>query len=137
MNDPLFKTRVAVLWVAVAVALSGSLLLGLFTPGTLEELLAGEIEGETLDDATGSFLATLVIIPLALAGVTLLVSDRVNRYLNPIAGLAFGLFGAWAAVSEILGGHLDGHVVMVVTAVALALLIGGLGCVRLRQPSSL
>jgi hypothetical protein len=44
---------VAVLWLAVAVALSGSLLVGVFVPGALEELLAGEIEGQTLTDAVG------------------------------------------------------------------------------------
>ena len=65
---------------AVAVALSGSLLLGLVPPGALEDLLAGKIEGEALDDAKGLFLATLLTIPLVLAGVTLLVSDRVNRW---------------------------------------------------------
>jgi hypothetical protein len=42
----LFRTRVAVLWVAVAIAVSGSVLLYLLVPGALEDLVAGEIEGE-------------------------------------------------------------------------------------------
>ena len=40
------------------------------------------MEGEPLDDATRFLLTALVLIPLVMAGVTLLVSDRVNRYLN-------------------------------------------------------
>jgi hypothetical protein len=53
LNALSFRTVVAVLWLAVAVALSGSLLVGVFVPGALEELLAGEIEGQTLTDAVG------------------------------------------------------------------------------------
>jgi hypothetical protein len=135
MDALLFRTRVAVLWVAVAVAMSGSLLLGLLGPGALEELLAGTMEGEPLDDAGRFFLTALVVIPLVMAGVTLLVSDRVNRYLNLVAGLALGLLGA-LPVMEILGGTFDGHVVMALTAAALGLLIAGLSVVELRKPAS-
>jgi hypothetical protein len=132
MGALLYRTRVAVLWVAVAVAMSGSLLLGLIGPGALEEMLAGKMEGEPLDDATRFLLTALVLIPLVMAGVTLLVSDRVNRYLNLVAGLALGLLGA-LPVMEILDGTFDGHVVMALTAAALGLLICGLSIVELRQ----
>ncbi len=135
MNGLLFRTRVAVLWVAVAVAMSGVLLLGLFGPGALEELLAGKVEGETLDDATRIFFIALVLIPLVMAAVTLLVSDRVNRYLNLVAGLALG-FVSVLPIMEVLEGTFDGHVVMALTAAALGLLIGGLSVLELRQPAT-
>jgi hypothetical protein len=135
VNALLFRARVAVLWVAVAVAMSGSLLLGLLGPGALEELLAGKMEGEPLDDAGRFLLTALVLIPLVMAGVTLLVSDRVNPYPNLVAGLALGLLGA-LPVMEILDGTFDGHVVMALTAAALGLLICGLSIVELRQPTS-
>ena len=118
MSALLFRTRVAVLWVAVAVAMSGSLLLFLYVPGALEEMLAGKMEGETLDDTWGILCAALVVVPLVMAGLTLLVSDRVNPYLNVVAGLAFGLLGA-LPVTEILEGTFDGHVVMALTAAGL------------------
>ena len=135
MNGLLFKTRVAVLWVGVAVAMSGSLLLFLFAPGAVEEMLAGTMEGETLSDAWTFVLALIVIIPLVLAAVTLLVGDRVNHYLNLVAGPAVGLLGA-LPVMEILEGTFDGHVVMALAAAALGLLIGGLSVVGLRQAPS-
>ena len=128
-----FRTRVAVLWVAVAVALSGSLLLGVFVPGALEELLAGEIEGQTLTDAVGYGLAMLVVIPLVMAVVTLLINDRVNRYVNLIAALAFGLFGVYAVVSEVLGGDFNAHVLMAAVAIVPGFLIAALALVGLRQ----
>jgi hypothetical protein len=133
MDASLFRTRVAVLWVAVALAVSGSLLLYLFMPGALEELLAGEMEGETLDDAIGIFMATMVIIPIVMAAVTLLVGDRANRSVNLLAGLAFGLFGVYAVVRETSADGFNLHVLMVAVAAALALLIAALGFVGLRE----
>ena len=133
MNALSFRTRVAVLWVAVAVALSGSMLLYLFMPGALEEMLAGEIEGETLDDALGYLLAGMMIIPLVMAAVTLLVRDWVNRYVNLIAGMALGLFGVWAAVRETSADGFNVHILMNVVACVLAFLIAALGLIGLRQ----
>ena len=133
LNTLSFRTRVAVLWVAVAVALSGSMLLYLFMPGALEELLSGEVEGETLDDAMGFLIAGLVIIPLMMAAVTLLVRDRVNRYVNLIIGLAYGLFGVFAVVSETSADGFNVHILMIAVACVLALLIAALGLIGLRQ----
>ena len=82
LNTLSFRTRVAVLWVAVALALSGSMLLYLFMPGALEELLSGEVEGETLDDAMGFLFAGLVIIPLMMAAVTLAAVPTIVVFLG-------------------------------------------------------
>ena len=133
LNALSFRTRVAVLWVAVAVALSGSMLLYLYVPGAVEEMLAGKAEGEVLDDAVGFYFAILVIIPVVMAAVTLPIRDRVNRYVNLIAGLAYGLYGSFMVTSEILGGHFDGHILMTVVACVLGLLIAALGLIGLRQ----
>ena len=64
------------------------------------------------------------------------VGERVNRYVNLIAGLGFGLFGAYAAGSYILAGGFNAHVLMVVLAGVLALVIAGLGLAELRQPTA-
>ena len=133
LNALAFRTRVAVLWLAVAVALSSSMLLGVFEPGAVEELLAGKIEGETLDDAVGFLLAIFLVIPLVMAAVTLLIRDRPNRYVNLIAALAYGLYGLYAVVGEILGGHFNGHVLMAAVAVVLGFLIAALGLIGLRR----
>jgi hypothetical protein len=136
MNTLLFRTRVAVLWVAVAIAVAGSLLLYLFVPGALGDMVAGEMEGEVLTDATGFFFAALGIIPLVMAGVSLLVNERVNRFVNVIAGVAFGLFGVFAVVSHLAAGDFNGHVLMAALAGALAFVIAGLGLAGLRQHPS-
>lgn len=136
MDAPLFRTRVSVLWVAVAVAMSASIWLYLFMPGGLEEVLAGEVEGETLDEAMGFFLATVVIVPIVMAAVTLLMGHRVNCSVNLIAGLALGIFGVYAAVRETAADGFNLHILMLAVSAALGLLIAGLGLVGLRQPAS-
>ena len=134
MDALLFRTRVAVLWVAVAVALSGSIWLYLFMPGGLEEVLAGKVEGETLDDAMGIFMATVVIIPIAMTVATLLVRDRANRYLSLVTGLALGLIGFYTVVRETSADGYNLHILMITVAAVLALLIAGLGWAALRRP---
>ena len=136
MNALLFRTRVSVLWVAVAVALAGSMWLYLFMPGALEEVLDGKIEGEILDDAMGVFMATMLIIPIVMAAMTLLVGDRANRSVNLIVGLAFVGFGVYAVVRETSADGFNVHILMLAVATALALLIAGLGLVGLRQLTS-
>jgi hypothetical protein len=136
MDALLFRMRVAVLWVAVAVAVTGSLLLYLLEPGALEEVLAGEMEGEALTSGMGFFMAALGIIPLVMAGVTLLIIDRVSRWVNLIAGLAFGLFGVFAVVSHLSAGDFTAHVLLAGLAGALAFVIAGLGLIGLRQTTS-
>jgi hypothetical protein len=135
MDALLFRTRVSVLWLAVAIALSGSLLLHLFLPGAVEEMVGGEMEGETLTDALSLFFATLAIIPLVMAGVALLVGDRVNHSVNLIAGVALGLFGVFAVVSHLLAGDVNVHVLMVGVAVVGSFLIAGLSLAGLRHPT--
>ncbi len=134
MNTLLFRTRVAVLWVAVAIAVAASLLLYLFVPGALEDMVAGEMEGEILTDGMGFFFAALGTIPLVMAGVTVLVGDRANRYVNLIAGTAFGLFGVYAVTSHLLAGDFNGHVLMAGLAGAIAFVIAALGFVEVRRP---
>lgn len=133
LNALSFRTRVALLWLAVAVALSGAMWLYLFMPGTLEELLAGEIEGETLDDALGFLLAGMVIIPLVMTAVTLVVRDLLNRYVNLVAGMALGALGVYAAVRETSADGFNVHILMIVVASFVALLIGAQGVIGLRR----
>lgn len=136
MDALLFRTRATALWLAVAIAATASFLLYMYMPGALEELLAGEMEGETLTDANLYLLAAFVIIPLVMAVVALLVRDGVNRWANLIAGAAFGLFGVFAVVSHVLEGGFNVHVLMAALGGAGALLIAGLSLARLRTPTA-
>lgn len=130
-----FRTRVAVLWVSVAVAMVGSLALMMVIPGALEDLLAGEIEGEALTDALGFVMAGMGTLPLVMAVVTLLISDRPNHWINLIVGLAFGGFvGVYGVIAHLALGPFNAHVLMGGIAGALAFVIAGLSLAALRRP---
>lgn len=133
MNALLFRTRVAVLWVAFTVAMAGSLVLFLVEPGALEDVLAGEVEGETLSSGLVFQMSLFAIIPLALAVVTLLVSDRVNGYTNLVAG---SLIAVFTAVSTFMHPEFNAHVLMLAVASLTALLIGALSFVEVRAGAS-
>lgn len=63
----------------------------------------------------------------------MVVRDRVNRYVNLIALLGFGLYGGHVAVSELLTGHFDGHILTATVASVAASLIAALGFAGLRH----
>jgi hypothetical protein len=136
MNPQLFRTRAAVLWVAVAVAVSYSVVMYLVGPGALEEALAGEMDGVILDDGLGFQLSVLVCIPLVMAAVTLVAGDRVNRYVNLIVGLLFGFLAAFGMIGELMAGEFNGHVLLVALGCFLAFLVAVLSLVGLRHPTS-
>ena len=136
MDALLFRTRAAVLWVTVAGTTTASLLLYVFEPGAVEGLLAGEMEGETLTSGMGFFFATIGLIPLVMVLMTLFVADRVNHWVNLIAGLAFGAFGVFAVASHLAGGDFTAHVMLMGVAGAVAFLIAGLGLVGVRHTAS-
>jgi len=136
MNSQSYRTRVAVFWVAVAVATSYSVLMYLVAPGALEDALAGTMEGEPLDASLIFQMSIVVCVPLVMAAVTLLIGDRLNRYVNLIAGLLFGLLAAFGMASELLAGEFNGHVLLVALGCCLAFLIAALSLVGLRQPTS-
>lgn len=135
MDALLFRTRVTALWLAVAIAATASFLLYLYMPGALEELLAGEMEGETLTDANTYLFAAFVVIPLVMAVVALLVGDRANRIASLIVGAALGLISAFVVVSHVLEDGFNVHVLMAALGGAGALLIAGLCMAGLRHPA--
>jgi hypothetical protein len=136
MNALQFRTRVAVLWMAVAVATVAQMLLYFLIPGALEEMLAGQVEGEALTAGVGYQMALLVVIPLAMATMTLLARDRVNRYASLVVGLLVGLLGSLLVGDHLLDGAVNGHVLLAAVAVLLAFLIAGLSAAELRRPVS-
>jgi len=99
-------------------------------------MVAGEMEGEPMTDATGFMFAALVGVPLVMAVVTLLSGDRRTRYANLVVAVLVGLFAVYAVGSHLLAGDFDGHVVMAGLAGVLVFLAAGLSAAWLRRPAS-
>jgi hypothetical protein len=132
----LFRTRVTTICLVVATASTALLLFYVYMPGALEELLAGEMGGETLTDANVFQLAGFVIFPLMMAVLVLLVGHRVNRWANLIAGATSGIFCVFAVVGHIRDDGLNAHVLLAAVGGTGAFLIAGLSLAAARNRNS-
>jgi len=92
-----WKTRIAVLWVFMAVAMSAHSLLNAIVPGGLEKAIA-EVE------ATGSgmlvFMALFWLGPLWLAFVSMTLKGSSNRWVNFILGIIFTILNIWHLIEH-------------------------------------
>ena len=89
MEDLALKTRLAVLWLFVAVAMSANTLLYLIVPGVIDEIRAGEVVG--MQAGAGLLLVMAILyywVPLVMAVLSLTLKDKVNRW----ASIVFGVF---------------------------------------------
>jgi len=89
MENLALKTRLAVLWLFVAVAMSANTLLYLIVPGVIDEIRAGEVVG--MQAGPGLLLVMAILyywVPLVMAVLSLTLKDKVNRW----ASIVFGVF---------------------------------------------
>lgn len=88
MESLLWRIRVAVLWVIVAVGMSAGTLLGLASPGTLGEVTAGRVGDMEITSGLLILFALFWLVPFAMAFLTLVLRDPViNRYANAGVGV--------------------------------------------------
>jgi hypothetical protein len=81
------KTKLAMLWVALVLCYAYADILSFFQPGTLEELLTGEIAGMEMSQGFLLGGAILMTIPIFMTVLSLLMKARVNRLVNIIVGV--------------------------------------------------
>lgn len=93
MENLALRTRLAVLWLFVAVAMSANTLLYLIVPGVIDEIRAGTVVGM---QAGHGLLLTMAImyfwVPLVMAVVSLTLRDKVNRWASIILGAFYIVF---------------------------------------------
>jgi hypothetical protein len=118
----LWRTRIAVLWIFLAVGMSASLLLWLASPGALGELMEGRAGEEEITTAMMIFVTLFWLVPLTMAFLTLVLRDPVNRYAN--AGVSVVATGMW--IWDVIE-HLAGEGFSAATVVTAAMILAGLG----------
>jgi hypothetical protein len=93
VENLVLKTRLAVLWLFVAVTMSANTLLYLLVPGVLDEIRAGTVVGM---QAGHGLLLTMAImyywVPLVMAVVSLTLKYRVNRWASIVLGVFYVVF---------------------------------------------
>ena len=81
-----WKTRIAVLWVLMAVAMSAHSLLLFMDPGATEEMAE---ELAAMGPGMMVFLALFWLVPLWLAFLSITLKDSANRWTNFVMGIIF------------------------------------------------
>ena len=94
-----WKTRIAVLWLFMAVAMSAHGLLTAMVPGGLEKAIS---EVEAMGAGMLVFMALFWLVPLWLAFVTMTVKGSPNRWVNFILGIIFTVLNIWHFIEHLL-----------------------------------
>jgi positive regulator of sigma E activity len=93
MENLSWKTRIAVLWLIMAVVYAAHMALSIFEPGVIEAVPAGDIK---INEGIFIFSAVFVwLIPLTMAFLSVTMKNTTNRRTNLLMGIVFimGNFG--------------------------------------------
>lgn len=99
------KARLSVLWLTMAIGTAAAFLLSIMMPGTIEEMMGGEIEGMPLGEGMILLYAVFFLIPMVVAILCLTLNVSVNRWLNFVLGIIWGLWMVFEIVSHVTGGE--------------------------------
>jgi len=64
-------------------------ILELYLPGYVEDIIAGEAEGEPITAEVILLLAIIMVIPPVMAVLSITLKDSINRWANIIVGIVF------------------------------------------------
>lgn len=120
-----WKTRIAVLWIFLAVGLSAAMFLSFMEPGVIEDLISGKHDGTQIGEGLIFLFAILWFIPLIMAFLSLTLKDSTNRWTNFVLGILFAIFYVVDFINNLTGEELPAiaSVVMFVLLIVVAALI--------------
>ncbi len=84
-----WRIKISVLWLFAVIVGLLTILLSLFEPGVLNQIIAGQYEGQRLTPEILLALTVFLLIPLVMAFLSLILKWSVNRRINIILGLVF------------------------------------------------
>ena len=84
--------KIAVLWLIGMLANLIRELIMLLEPGAIEQIMAGQLEGQTISTELMLLLSVIFLIPLIMAFLSLALRNSVNRWANIIAILVYLVF---------------------------------------------
>lgn len=114
MESLVWKLRVSMLWIFLGVGQLTAILAAVLLPDVLDEVIAtGVFEGMKVDNNLWAFfMIVFTLLPLAMAFLTLALRDPVNRYANAILGVLIAASWAFDVVEHLVGGEINGGVVI-------------------------
>ena len=124
MENLALKTKLAVLWLFVAVTMSANTILYFIVPGVIDEIRAGEVVGM---QAGPELLLVMAIMyywgPLVMAVLSLTLKDKANRWANIILGIFYAGFILFELIMNIRTVAYPHVILMDISAIVVAALI--------------
>ena len=81
------RIKLSALWITLMLFYIYADILGFYTPGVIEKVVSGEIEGVQITDGFLLSMAIWMAIPSVMVVLSLTLKAKANRWLNIIAGL--------------------------------------------------
>ncbi len=118
MESVLWKGRISVLWIFMAVSMSAHGLLFFMEPGAMEE-----IQGMAMGPGMFFFMALFYWVPLVMAFLSLSLKDAVNRKVNLVIGGVFTILNIVHFIEHLAQPSAHMILLMGSTVVATALIV--------------
>jgi hypothetical protein len=95
------KLKLSALWVTLMLFYIYADILGFYTPGTIENVVSGEIGGVQITDGFLFIMAIWMAVPSVMVFLSLALKANVNRWVNIIAAItSILMLGATFFVGE-------------------------------------
>jgi predicted neutral ceramidase superfamily lipid hydrolase len=88
----LLKVRLSVLWLITEVGALATIIMEFYLPGMIDQIRTGEKGGMPIGPEFLLLLATLSLVPLVMAFLSLTLKDKANRWANIILGIVYTVF---------------------------------------------
>jgi hypothetical protein len=112
-----WKIKNSVLWLFYIVAFLAVMTLGIMEPGVLSQFLeTGEIGGMKVGQELLLFFAVMMLVPLAMAFLSLNLKDSTNRWANVIVGIVYVGFQLFALAETLTLSTVYGYAVLMEAA---------------------
>ena len=99
-----WKTRISILWIMEAIGMSVYMFLLFTKAGVLQGIMAGNINGMSINEGLRFYFAIFWWIPFIMAFLTLTLKDRANRWTNHVMGILFAIFCTIGLVESAIKG---------------------------------
>jgi hypothetical protein len=117
-----WRIKISVLWLFAAIAFLSHQILLLMEPGIISQLMAGVAEGQKITPELILFFAILILVPLAMAYLSLILKDSLNRWVNIVISAVFFVIWFIGVVSAVLSAYWGGALMTLSAIIASALI---------------
>ena len=118
-----WKIKISVLWLFASIAFLAHQILLLMEPGIIENLMAGEAEGQKIVPEVILFFAILMLVPMLMAFLSLTLKYSINRRVNIIVGTIFAVIWLVGVVDAVQSAYWGGALMTFSAVVASVLIV--------------